>query len=211
MKMLSDSQKATLGGLTDRYTEALLQSPETLSYLAGRALDLDAVTGYRLGLVVDPDPMHERFRGRLAIPYITPTGVVQIRFRCLEDHEHEGHGKYEGPAGDPTHLYNVGALLDAGGVLGVAEGELDAIVASEAGIYCVGVPGVQSWKRHYYRLFEDFEKVYLLGDGDEAGRAFVSKLAPNIPNSIARPMPSGYDITSYAVEYGTEALLEYVS
>jgi DNA primase len=157
--------------------------------------------------------MHERFLGRLSIPFITPTGVVYMRFRCIEDHncdEIEWHGKYEGVTGDETRLYNVPALHSAVGVVGICEGELDALVGTCAGLACVGVPGASSFKPFWYRLFEDFDRVLILGDGDPAGRKFVSELAPNIAGAVPRPMPAGHDVTSYIVEHGPEDFLKYV-
>lgn len=205
----SNSQKNWLGVQASRYSESL--DDRTLSYLAARGLDRDAVTGLRLGLVVDPDPAHTRYAGRLSIPFVTPTGVVTMRFRCLEDHKCEGHGKYESPAGEETRLYNVNSLHLKGDVVGISEGELDAGVATyAAGIPTVGVPGVQNWKPYYYRLFEDYERVIVIGDGDEAGRNFVATLTRNLPNGIRKPMPDGYDITSYVVEHGVEQFLEFI-
>ena len=207
----SESHKSWLGKLTDRYHEAL--TPEVLSYLEGRGLGPDAVSGSRLGLVADPDPAHEPYRGRLSIPFITPTGVVYMRFRCLEDHdckEIPGHGKYESPAGEQTHLYNVQALHDATDRVGIAEGELDALVATYAGLPTVGCVGVSNWKPYYYRLFDDFQYVYVLGDGDSAGRKWASGLVPNIPGAVSRVQPAGYDVSSYVVEHGAEAWLESV-
>lgn len=184
--------------------------------------------GSRLGLVVDPDPAHTQFEGRLAIPFITPTGVVYMRFRCIEeiyDHTHDckeedkrrreinkswGHGKYESPADTGTHLYNVPALHAAGSVLGVTEGELDALVATRSGLPSVGVPGSNNWKPFYYRLFDDFERVIILGDGDTAGRQFANSLAGNMPNAIPKPMPKDEDVSSYVVKYGADAFLEFV-
>lgn len=207
---LNDSQKAWLGKTAEKYHEAL--DPATLDYLAGRGLDLDAVHGYRLGLVADPDPLHEAYRGRLSIPYITPSGTVFLRFRCLEDHRCEDmdfHGKYESLAGEGTRLYNVRALHEADTVIGITEGELDGIVSSEAGLWAAGVPGATNWKPHYYRLFDDFERVLILGDGDQAGRQFASKLAHTIPNGEAKVLPAGHDVTSFVVENGSAAFLDF--
>jgi DNA primase len=204
----SESLKAWLGRTADRYHEAL--TPEIRSYLEGRGLDQDAVSGYRLGYVDDPDPMHEPFRGRLSIPFITPTGVVYIRFRCLEDHVCDGHGKYEGPSGEDTHLYNVQALHSADTVIGITEGELDAAVSTLAGFPAVGVPGAQNWKHVYYRLFDDFERVIVMGDGDKAGRTFTSKLQHTIAGAEAKLMPPGEDVNSFILEHGKNAFLDYV-
>lgn len=207
----SESQKSWLGNLADRYHEAL--DERTLSYLAARGIDQDAATGYRLGLVSDPDPAHQQYVGRLSIPFITPTGVVYMRFRCLEDHNCADleHGKYQGVSGDATHLYNVISLHLAGDTVAVTEGELDALISSEAGMPAVGVPGATNWKPFYYRLFDDYERVIVVGDGDKAGREFVASLARNLPNSIRRPMPEGYDVNSYVLEHGPDAYLAYIS
>lgn len=209
----SRSQKEWLTGLADRYAEAM--TPDVLSYLDARGIDRDAVHGYRLGVVSEPDPSHERFQGRLSIPYITPSGVVHIRFRCIEDHGGQTcsdlfHGKYESPAGEETRLYNVNALHDSSDVIGVCEGELDAEVATMTGLPSVGVPGVTNWKPFYYRLFDDYDRVILLGDGDAAGREFVATLARNLPNSFRRPMPTNHDVSSYVVENGPKEFLSYI-
>lgn len=206
----SDSQKSWLEKQTQRYAESL--TPEVASYLENRGIDQDAIAGFRLGYVADPDPMHEPFRGRLSIPFITPTGVVYMRFRCLEDHDCRelSHGKYEGQKGTETHLYNVAALHEADTVVGITEGELDALVATSSGFPSVGVPGAQNWKPFYYRLFDDFERVVILGDGDKAGREFTSKLVHNIPGGEAKLMPEGHDVNSFVLENGSEAFLDFV-
>lgn len=208
--MQSESHKNWLTELAHRYHEDL--TDEVRSYLASRALDEDAVNGGLLGLVSDPDPAHEQYRDRLALPFITPTGVVAIRFRCMEDHRCNdlGHGKYESPAGESTHLYNVQAIHDATNEIGVSEGELDALAATYAGLPTVGCPGSNNWKPFFYRLFEDFEHVYLLGDGDKAGRKWAAGLAPVIPGAVSRVMPNGYDVSSYIAEHNGATFLEYV-
>jgi len=211
LQIPSESQKRRLGLLTDRYHEAL--TPDVLSYLASRGIDQDAVAGFRLGRVTDPDPVHERFEGRLSIPFITPTGVVAMRFRCLEDHDCRElkHGKYEGVAGEPSRLFNVSALHSAMGAVGICEGELDAIVASVSGMASVGVPGAPTFKRFWYRLFDDFETVYVFGDGDSAGRKFASELTANIRGARALPLPAGHDVSSYVLEFGSDSFRQFFS
>lgn len=206
--MQNSSQRNWLTQLASRYHEAL--TPEVLSYLGTRGISPDAASGFLLGIVSDPDPAHEQYRDRLSIPFITPSGVVTIRFRCLKDHDCSDHGKYEGVAGDPTHLYNVQALHDAGSEIGIAEGELDALVATASGLPTVGCVGASNWKPFYYRLFDDFQHVYVLGDGDAAGRKWTAGLVPNIPGAVSRVQPAGYDVSSYVVEHGPESWLQSV-
>jgi DNA primase len=137
---------------------------------------------------------------------------VSMRFRCLADHicNDDFHGKYEGVPGESTHLYNVQALHDATDQIGVAEGELDAAVATVCGLPTVGCPGASNWKPFYYRLFDDFQYVYILGDGDSAGRKWAGGLVPNIPGAVSRVQPAGYDVSSYVAEHGAQAWLESV-
>lgn len=119
------------------------------------------------------------------------------------------HGKYEAPPGD-THLYNVSSLHEAVSVVGICEGELDALVASVSGLPSVGVPGSNNWKPFYSRLFDDFERVVVIGDGDTAGRQFAANLAAQVMGGVPRPMPRDHDVNSYVLEYGANAFLEYV-
>lgn len=207
-------QKSSLTETAERYNEAL--DRETLAYLAARGIDLDAATGFLLGLVVDPDPQHVQYEGRLALPHITPTGVVSMRFRCLEDHgevkcSELSHGKYEGLAGEETRLYNVMALHAKTDTIAICEGELDAVVSTSSGMPAVGITGVHNFKPYYYRLFEDYERVILIGDGDSAGRTMVATLAHNMANAVRRPMPEGEDVTSFVVANGADAFLSYLT
>lgn len=209
----SDSRKNWLGKLAQRYHEALTE--EVRSYLNDRGLEDEVINGALLGLVVDPDPAHSFYEGRLAIPYLTPTGVVFMRFRCLEKHDCRAQepqcAKYISPKGDDTRLFNVSALHNAGAVVAICEGELDALAATRAGLPSVGVPGASNWKPYYYRLFDDFDRVIILGDGDKAGREFASKLSQNIAASVPRPMPRDHDVSSFVVEKGAEEFLRFAT
>lgn len=206
----SDSQKNWLGELAERYHASLTK--EVRSYLESRGLDEETVNGSRLGLVADPDPAHVQYEERLAIPFITPTGVVYMRFRCLREHDCKdlAHGKYEGAKGLETHIYNVPALHAADTTIAITEGELDALVATSAGLPAVGVPGAHNWKPFYSRLFDDFERVLILGDGDSAGREFTGKLMGTVPNAIPCPMPKDEDVSSFVVKNGADAFLEFI-
>jgi DNA primase len=206
----SASQKSWLGELAERYHASLDEA--TASYLLARGIGPDDARGFLLGLVVEADPAHAQYEGRLSIPFLTPTGVVSMRFRCLEDHncKEAGHGKYLSVTGEETRLYNVQALHDAGNKVAIIEGELDALIATASGLPAVGAPGVNNWKPYFYRLFDDFERVVVIGDGDPAGREFVATLARHMSNSIRRPMPEGHDVNTYVLEHGPDAFLAYV-
>lgn len=210
--MLSDAQKSSLGRVASKYNAGLTE--EVRSYLEARGLGPEVVDGSLLGLVVDPDPLHEPYLGRLSIPYITPTGVVTMRFRCLNPHHEDpeydgGCPKYTQPDGSRTHIYNVQALHDADTTVGISEGELDGLIGTLCGVPTAGIPGANNWKPYFYRLFEDYERVLIFGDGDKAGRKFASQLANTIPGGEAKVLPDGYDVTKYVLEFGQESFLHF--
>lgn len=81
---------------------------------------------------------------------------------------------------------------------------------TQAGLPAVGVPGVQNWKRHFRRCFEDFERVCVLCDGDKPGREFGYKLSHELPNAHMVTCPDGEDPNSVYVKWGKEALWELI-
>ena len=103
---LSNSQRKFLLQATQRYATTIETAAD---YLSSRHLSVEEAGTFHLGVVVDPLPGHEPYRGRLAIPYITPSGVVDIRFRSL----HGEDPKYMGLVGAETTMFNTQALFAA--------------------------------------------------------------------------------------------------
>ena len=171
---------------------------------------------FRLGFVGDPLPGHEQFRGFLAIPYLRWSqeqgwAVVSMRFRCIEDHEHKGHGKYMTVAGDRPRMFNTLALLKESPSIAITEGELDAITAQLCGLPAVGIPGSQAWQPHFREPFLGYKNVYLLADGDDAGLQFANTVGATLPNAKVIPMPPGEDVSSLVALKGVEALMERIN
>ena len=201
---LSHSQKNTLGSAAKRYAQNIHLAE---AYLAERNISLDAAKQAGLGVVSDPITGHEHVQGRLSIPYITSTGVVDIRFRTLTGEE----PKYMGLAGAKTHMYNVRALLEAVDDVAICEGEIDAITLHYmVGIPAVAIPGAQSWKKHYRRMLQDFERVYVFGDGDKAGHDFSRTIAREISTALVVNMPDGEDVNSMYTKNGSGFFFEKV-
>lgn len=180
------------------------------SYLVARGIDKGAATGARLGLCDEPMIGHESFAGRLAIPYVTPAGVVAIRFRDLTG---RSSAKYLGLPNVPTRLYNARVLADPIQTVVVCEGELDALVMSaRVGVPAVGVPGISNWKEHYQRCFADVTQVFVCFDNDASGddtnrgqdaaRVVTSKL----PGATIIVPPEGRDVSEWFVEEGADAI-----
>lgn len=154
-----------------------------------------------MGVVHEPLTGHEQYKGRLAIPYLTRSGVVDLRFRSMDASE----PKYMGLTGASTHLFNVRALFKPSTHVSVCEGEIDAITLDYVcDIPAVGVPGVNNWKKHYSRLLMDFDKVFLFADGDSAGQEFAKSLTRELNNLIVVQMPDGEDVNSMYRLYGKE-------
>lgn len=200
----SHSQKELLGRATEKYAENIYQAED---YLKQRGIPLEVARLARLGVVVEPETGHEAFVGRLSIPYITKTGVVDLRFRSLNP---AVEPKYMGLTGAETKMYNVLDVEKAGDFIGVCEGELDTLTMSACiGIPCIGVPGANSWKRHYTRLLADFERVFVFADGDQPGTEFARSLARELPVTIVQ-LPEGEDVNSVYVRHGSDYLRQKV-
>ncbi|MDP7733675.1 toprim domain-containing protein [Mycobacterium paragordonae] len=164
--------------------------------------------------MADPLPGHEMHRGRLAIPYLRwfhdRLLVVQIRFRCIADHDHTGHGKYMSGAGEQPWLYNTMSLINHSPIVAITEGEIDAITAQLCGIPTVGVPGSQMWQPYFRELFLGYRDVFILADGDQPGMEFANTVAQTLSNSKIIPMPPGEDVNSLVIKQGKSALLERI-
>ena len=192
----SVSQKELLGKAAERYAGSISLAED---YLRSRVIPLEVARVARLGVVEHPEVGHELFRGRLSIPYITKSGVVDLRFRSLNP---AVEPKYMGMTGAETKMYNVLDVDRAGDSICVCEGELDTLtISSMVGWACVGVPGANSWKKHYTRLLADFERVFVFADGDQAGTDFARSLARELPVTIIQ-MPDGEDVNSAFVKHG---------
>jgi len=197
---LSKSQKELLEKATESYAQNL---QEIVPYLQSRGITEQTATMFRLGFVREPEMGHEPYVGKLAIPYLTPTGVIDIRFRSLNS---DGGPKYMSRPGATTHIYNISALGNDSDVLAICEGELDTVVATQAGFSAVGLPGANNWKSFYNRVLADWSKVILLCDGDNAGREMAKHLSRELDNVFPVFMPEGQDVNDVYLAEGADGL-----
>lgn len=208
----TSEQKQFFETAVSQYQSDLAADTAAQAYLATRGIGQQAAVTFRLGVVQSPLVGHEGYAHRLVIPYLTPSGVVNMRFRCLKDHDCKVAScpKYLGSEGMDGNLYNVLDLKKDSPFICVAEGELDALALSTAGLPAVGVPGVEAWKKHFSRCLEDFTTIYVFADGDKAGRKFASFLARE---ARARPvrMPDGKDVNQLYCEEGADALHKLIA
>jgi len=201
---LSSSQKQFLLRATQQYASKIEAAEE---YLAQRSLSVDEARIFHLGVVEEPLPSHEQYKNRLAIPYITPSGVVDIRFRSM----HGEDPKYMGLTGAKTTMFNTQACFVANKYICVTEGEFDCILMSVKTMHpTVGIPGANNWKSHYAKILDDFETVIVLADGDPAGQEFGKKISRELGNTNVITMPEGEDVNSIITKLGSEWIDERI-
>jgi DNA primase len=197
--MLSDDARNLLEDATQAYES---QIREIGHYLDARGITQSMAASFRLGYVKDPVVGHEDYRNRLAIPYDTPSGVVDIRFRSVVD---DGQPKYLSRAGAQQLIYNVKAFEIDSSVIAVCEGELDTMCASTV-IPAVGLPGAKGWKRFYWRAFQDYSRVYVLCDGDAAGKELGRAIATAVDTAVVIAMPDSMDVNDVYLSEGSDGL-----
>ncbi len=204
----SDVRKKSLERAAVKYE---LNLDKAASYLLGRGLTKETAVALRLGVVEDPVPGHEDMVGRLAIPYLTRSGIVDMKFRCLLHENCKEYdcvkylalSEYQG-----SRLYNVNAFFVDSDYIALCEGEPDTWIANyEVGIPAVGCPGVQRWEPHFARCFSGYERVFMFVHGDSSGREFAKRVAAELPQLQPIKLPQGEDVNSLFLLEGRESLL----
>lgn len=204
MARLSKSQRELLARATENYERSL---SEALPYLASRGITEETARMFRLGFVANPETGHELYQGKLAIPYLTPAGVVDIRFRSLNS---DSGPKYLSRPGATTHIYNITALNKDTNMLVVCEGEIDTIIATQVGFTAVGLPGANNWKPYYSRVLDGWDKIMLFCDGDNAGREMAKNISRELDNVFPVFMPDNQDVNDVFLSEGADGLRKRV-
>jgi hypothetical protein len=199
-------RRALLEQATTSYSDCL---DLALPYLISRGIPDQVAKEYKLGYVFDPLPGHEDMKGRLAIPYLTLSGTIDMKFRCIKCASCDGHPKYMSEAGSQARLFGVLSLQQDSPYLCVCEGELDALCATGiAGLPAVGISGATKWRRHWQYVCEGYQEIIVLRDGDNAGKKFADHLCNTLYNSRQVSMGEGHDVNSFLAAYGPSALRE---
>ena len=203
--MLSQSQRESLELAVTVYEAHLA---EAMPYLAGRGISEQTARTYRLGFVAEPPVRGDsEYVGRLAIPYLTTGGPVDLRYRAITPGDEP---KYKSRPGSQVRLFGVQNLTKPGDTIYLTEGEIDCITLNQAGVNAVGVPGANAWKDHWSLLFADYDNVVVVCDGDQAGRDFGRKVAERVEGAQVVHLPDGTDVNDMFVKHGAVALMEKV-
>lgn len=209
----SSSSRVFLEQASTTYEAELAGNREASEYLETRGLTPESARSFRLGLVgVKPPAGHEKFVGRLSIPYIARSGVVSIRFRALPGNT---GSKYLSADNDPPRIYNVADFFLPSRIIAICEGEIDTMTASHlVGIPAVGVQGVANWKSYFRRPFKGYDEILILADGDPVdavsgkrpGEELARKIMEDLPDARPVYLPEGDDVNSFVVKHGPDAL-----
>jgi len=214
LPVLSPAVRKSLTQRVLKYHEQLTEYSDgspLLDYVTQeRQLTRETVARFLLGAVVSPETSDEPARGMLAIPYLTPSGPVALRFRRPPNKD--TGPKYWQPEGTDLTIFNVQALFAGEHVIVITEGEIDCMTVAQCGIPAVGIPGASAWKDYYQPLFEGYDRVIICADNDDtgAGGKFAAKVARQVPGPEVVLMPEGHDVNSLFCEVGTAGLREYL-
>jgi len=211
VKLPSPKQREFFEQAAASYVEQLVGDTAAQEYLTSRGITPQVAATFRLGVVREPLVGHDRFRGRLAVPYVTPAGVVNFTFRCLQPHDckEQDCNKYLATSLD-RNLYNVLALGTESQTIHIAEGELDALILTMCGLPAVGVPGAENWQEHWGICLRDFAEVFVWSDGDSAGNKFAFKMEKEL-RARRVAIPRGKDVNSVFIDGGAGALHSLVA
>lgn len=179
-------------------------------WFESRGFSPETVKEFRLGVVENPLPDHEKYEGKLCIPYLDRAGrVLKVRFRCLEDHGDKkckdfGHGKYLDLPHEHARTFNTKAVFEANEEIHCAEGELDAVTLSQLGYPAIALPGAQQWQRHHSKMLAGFERIYCWGDPDTAGADFNEAITRSMRSAQAVKLRQ--DINDTYLSEGVKAI-----
>jgi len=210
--MLNAEQRRLLTEAADKYHNDL--TPQAASYLAARGITKEVASTFRLGSVVEPSAGHEHAVGRLSIPYITPAGVVGIKFRAIGD----STPKYLWPTGQKIGLFNVGDLHKYSDTIAICEGEIDTIIVSSfCGISAVGIAGVSQWKPWFPKLFESYARILIFADNDvkedgrNPGQELAGRIKEDLNTATVVQLPPNQDVNDVYLSEGSGWFMDKVN
>lgn len=176
---------------------------EVEAFLASRGVTREAAAQFDIGGVPhDLSGWHE-YGGMLAMPYMTATGALNVKFRALDEK------KYMNLPSATAGLYNAKGLLEPSDLIVICEGELDAVVMQGVcGIPAVAVAGVNNWKPWHGRCFDGHQHVLIATDNDDRedgknpGKDLARRIVKDVPHAVITMPPKGMDITDLYLRDG---------
>lgn len=187
-------------------------TPEGLSYLHGRGIDMTSVRTFRLGQVVEPLSGHEGMRGRICIPYIKKRAIVALQFRCIQSHDCKESRCPKYLTDGSQWLYGTNDLDIPSPFIGLTEGAFDKIILTQIGIPSIGIPSASAWSGHRWwpELFRGHRLILMFADNDLSEMNPGHKLAMEVKKDLHRSrlvtLDPGMDVTRTYMECGINEL-----
>lgn len=216
---MKQKQRQSLERATNKYHAAWKELPKDHpwnEWFRARGFEPEWLADtFRLGIVKDPAPGHEKYVGWLSVPSLIKDryGVEVVTGMRFRNPDTTSKTKYLMVNGQPVLLYNLRSLHDARDVICLTEGETSSWALQRAGLPVVGIPGASAFgggDSYRLRLFQGFERVILLQDPDEAGAGLTRELE-SIEGLEVKTFPEGTkDASDFLIAHGPDALREYV-
>ena len=140
----------------------------------------------------DSGTVRDYFYQHIILPNIGFGHVVYMSGRLLG----EGEPKYIHLPGGIKHLYNEPALSKE--TVYLAEGQIDVLTLIQNGYNAAGVMGVNNFKEEWMEKFSRCKTVYVVFDGDQAGKDGALRVARILGNKARIvSMPTGMDVNEF--------------
>jgi len=151
----------------------------------------------------DNGKVRDYFYKRIIFPNLKHGRVVHLTGRSLND---QGP-KYIHLPGEIQYLYNEDALYDKE-VL-ITEGIPDCLSEVQAGYSAVAVLGTHQFKEEHRARFKPCTTVYVLMDGDDAGKQAAKKIGRILADkAIIVELPDKLDLNDYLKNHSQDDLRE---
>lgn len=205
----SAARKKSLANAAMRFHTKLMEGGPNLEYLfQERGLTEETVRRFQLGEVPHGDVDYPDHAGWISVPYLTPTGFVDLRFRNPDP---EGKPKYKGLTGATLRMFNPSAILQANETIVAAEGEFDAMILNQVGLHAIGIPGASAWRKPFELAIHGFDNIIICEDGDDggAGKGLTGAILKGLDWAKAVRF-EGTDVNDFYLEHGAQALRDKV-
>lgn len=205
----SAAKKKSLANAAMRFHAKLMEGGPTLEYFfQERGFTEETVRRFQLGEVPRDDVDYPDHAGWAVIPYLTPTGFVDLRFRNPDP---EGKPKYKGLPGATLRMFNPSAILQANETIVLAEGEADTMILSQVGLHAIGIPGASAWRKPFELAIHGFDNIIICEDGDDsgAGKGLTGAILKGLDWAKTVRF-EGTDVNDFYLEHGAQALRDKV-
>lgn len=151
------------------YIQNIRLSPEFYGFIEALwGIDQPTAERFNLGYSNICPTYHQS--DSITIPYYWGGKLVNLRHRLIQPSD---EGKYRPEmAGLQSAIYNADRLLQDADWLVLVEGEFKTIALEQCGFPTIGIPGANSFKDNWPRIFQKVETVYVCLDPGADEQAF---------------------------------------